>query len=337
LKASAMQIDTSIGRATLASWREAIQPPAVAWWWSLDQHAAAAEAQPHPLWAILAGFCITMSLSFTTEISHRFLSGGPDFLGVFSTLSQGLLTLFASSVLIEAGRERVDRGLSRLGIQRKFQHAWRMGFALLVLLLVIGLRSSLPAIARYYNNQGTRLQQVGFVTSAIDRYQRAISLYSDYAEAHYNLATAYEDVLDYDKALGEYQTALRADSRFYFAYNNLARLYMLRRADFASALTLLNAALELKPEHSLVQYSLFKNRGWANFGLKYLASAKDDLKQALQLRDDGAAAHCLFAQVLEAEQNQQAAMEEWDACKAYAPRDKDVEASWLGLATERLR
>src|SRR2546430_2365651 len=50
LKASAMQIDTSIGRATLASWREAIQPPAVAWWWSLDQHAAAAEAQPHPLW-----------------------------------------------------------------------------------------------------------------------------------------------------------------------------------------------------------------------------------------------------------------------------------------------
>ena len=339
LKAAATTINAIIGQATLVKWRETMQPPASAWWWYLDERAAA-EPKPDPLWTILAGLLIAIALSLATEISIRFLSTGADFLGVFSVLSQVLLILLTGSTFTQAGMEEIERVLSRLGIKRQFHYKWKAGLAFAVLLIVLALWFSLPSVACFYNDQGVLLQRDGKVTSAIGSYQRAISLNPDYAQAHYNLATAYEEVLDYDQALSEYQTALRADPQLFLAYNNLARVYMLRRDDFSSALALLDAALEIKlnldkPQETLVKYSLYKNRGWANLGLKYLGLAEADLRQALAFRPDGAAAHCLLAQVLEVQANPKAALAEWEACLRYAPGDS-VEASWLGSAKERL-
>ena len=337
LRASAKTVVGTIESATPTTWRESVQPPLSAWWWFLDELAA---PQPDPLWAILSAILIFISLGLAAEISIRFLSNGADFLGVFGVLSQLLLILLTGSTFTKAGAEEIERVLSRLGVARQFHPQWKIGLAIALLVIVLVLKLSLPNIARYYNDQGVRDQQNGLVTSAITSYQRAISLSSDYAQAHYNLATAYEDVLEYDKALGEYQTALRADPRLYPAYNNLARLYMVSRNDFADALALLNTALEIKPDldnaqRTQVQYSLLKNHGWANFGLKYLVLAESDLRQALTLRQDGAAAHCLLAQVLEAQSNPKAALSEWETCLRYEKSD-NVEANWLGLARERL-
>jgi tetratricopeptide (TPR) repeat protein len=209
-----------------------------------------------------------------------------------------------------------------------------------VLLIVFALHLSLPAFARYYNDHGVRLQRDSQISSAIEQFQRALSLNPDYAEAHYNLATAYEEVLEYDKALSEYQRAIEADDQFSDAYNNLARLYILRRNDPASALTLLDVALERdlgldQTQQLRVRYSLLKNRSWAYLDLKYYGLATADLREALVLRTDGAAAHCLLAQVLEAQSDSKAALAEWEACLRYAKGDL-VEASWLGLARERV-
>jgi tetratricopeptide (TPR) repeat protein len=339
LQQAATHIDRSVGRATLAAWREAMLPPAAAWWWRLDERAANEEPRPSPLWAIIAGFFLTISISITADIARRFLAVGPDAVGVFSTLLQGFLTFLAGRSLIGAGQQSLERLLAALNIQRRYSHIANTVLALLVLLLVIGLRLALPLIAAYYSDQGVIMQQNGNVTGAIMNYQRAISLSPNDAKAHYNLGTAYEDVTATDLAIASYQTALRNDAAMYRAYNNLARVYMAQRNDFASALPLLNTALELPipdAERSEVRYALLKNRGWANLGLTFLRQAETDLRDALAIRPDGASAHCLLAQVYEARINNAAARTSWESCLRFANSDPSVEARWVGLARERL-
>jgi tetratricopeptide (TPR) repeat protein len=87
--------------------------------------------------------------------------------------------------------------------------------ALAVLVLLLGFIKELPSIARYYNNRGARLQQQAEIKAAIKAYDRALSLNSGYAEGHYNLADAYEEIPNYEKALEEYQRAIDADLTFY--------------------------------------------------------------------------------------------------------------------------
>jgi tetratricopeptide (TPR) repeat protein len=205
------------------------------------------------------------------------------------------------------------------------------------MLAVFGIYFSLPALARLYNSSAIRFQQTGDLTAAIRGYQRASSLDPDYAAARYNLATAYEDVVEFDKAIDEYQKALIADPKFYAAHNNLARLYLVGRKEYASALNILNMALALKPSDPHIRYSLYKNRGWAHFALGLYDLAEEDLTESVRSRNDGAAAHCLLAQVLEAKKTPDSAIKEWERCLAYAPGNEDVESIWLSVAQERLR
>jgi tetratricopeptide (TPR) repeat protein len=227
----------------------------------------------------------------------------------------------------------MELGFSQLGIKLKFQGRWRMILALTILLIVCLVFFSLPAIARFYNDErAVKFQQADDLLAAIRNYRRAVSLDPDYAIARYNLANAYEDVMEFDKAMAEYQGALLADPKFLFAYNNLARLYLTRRMDYTNALNILDTALALDPQESDINYTLYKNRGWAHFGLGLYELAADDLSEALKWRNGGAAAHCLLAQVLEAQGRKDAALPEWTMCVKYEPGETDVEPSWLRLA-----
>ena len=336
LQAAAPIIVAAVGGDTLARWRASAGPPSYAWWWSLDEIVAANEPKPWLGWALLAGFFVTLSVSFIAEISARFLAGQPDFFGVFSTLTQALLALLAGGALTRAGSRWIDGLLAARGIARPAHAYWKTALALLVLVVVLGLRLSLPAFARTYSDRGVRQQAAGRVTSAIYSYQRAISLAPDYALAHYNLGSAFEDILQYDKALVEYQTAIQNDPQIYFAYNNLARLYMLQKHDYVSALRLLERGVDLKPTEPAVGYSLLKNRAWAYLALKLPGLAEADLRQALELRPEGAAAQCLLAQVLEARGKPADALPFWENCVAYYGPQENVEPDWYATARERV-
>jgi tetratricopeptide (TPR) repeat protein len=196
--------------------------------------------------------------------------------------------------------------------------------------------TSLPWVARFYNNRGVRLQQEGQLKAAIQNYQRALTLNGGYAAAHYNLADAYEEIPNYDRALDEYQRAIDADLMFYPAYNNLSRLYILRRRDSGAALRLLDRAMSLKPQEPSVQYSLYKNYGWANFELHNPGQAEQNLRLAIGLYPGRGAAHCLLAQVLDGQGKPADAMSEWESCSAYSANE-DVEPEWRSEARERLR
>ena len=336
LQAAAPAIVAAVDADTLARWRASAGSPPSAWWWALDNVAAAKEPRPWIGWAILAGLFVTLSISFIAEISTRFLAGQPDFFGVFSTLTQALLALLAGGALTQAGGRWIDGLLAARGIARPAHARWRTALAFLVLVVVLAFRLTLPIFARTYNDRGVRQQQAGRITSAIDSYERAISLAPDFALAHYNLGSAYDDILQYDKALVEYQTAIQNDPQIYFAYNNLARLYMLQKRDYVSALRLLDRGVALKPTEPVVRYSLLKNRAWAYLALKLPGLAEADLRQALALRPEGAAAHCLLAQVLETGGKPAEALPSWEKCVAYYGPDENVEPDWYATARERV-
>lgn len=304
---------------------------------TISEPAAAPDVLPppasSPLWAVGAAAMLTLAVTLASDISLRFLGGGPDLFSLFSAISQAVLALVAGSAFTKVGAGWMARVLGALKAPRADHDGWKTLVAAVVLAVIVGLRLSLPAMAHAYNDHGVRLAQEGKVTRARQALDRATRLNPDYAQAWYNLANVQEETLDLDAAAVAYQKALKLDERLYPAYNNLARLSLLR-GNPGGALTLLERGLALEPKEASVRYSFLKNRGWANLSLKYLAQADGDLQAAIAVRPDGAAAQCLLAQVREAQGSPAAA--EWQACLANAAGQPDVEATWLGMAQERL-
>lgn len=332
LKASANEVVRIVSPSKLATLRETMEVPESRWWWHPDK--------PNPLWAIFTAISVIISVGLLLEIGLRFIGEGGDFLSV----SEVLLALLAGTTLTRFGPHAIERSLSRLGIGIESQHIWKAGLALILFVSVLAFRLALPAVSRFYNDKGALLQQEGQLITAAKYYRRAISLNPDHAQAHYNLAALYEDMRNYDKAVEGYEQAIGADDKFSFAYNNLARLYILQHKDYAGALKILDLAFNSsysieEPIRTGLHYSILKNRGWAHLGLGLTDLAEEDLKSAIALRPDGAAAPCLMAQVIEAKNSggKKGAAEMWRACISnMAGQEYEVEAEWIDIAQQRL-
>lgn len=286
-----------------------------------------------------------IALSLVTDVLRRFLGGDGGWPDTAATILQPILLTFAAiaAVLTATSAARpayplVGRAASLGGFngQHKAQRtAILTGIALVI---GLGLWLSLPVFSRYYNERGARFQyrEHPDLSRARESYQRALRLNPGYAQAHYNLAIVYED-LQPEKAIEEYLLAIRHDGHIYPAYNNLARLYILRGKDndYENALNILAHAVDLSPQDENVQYSLNKNLGWANYALKRYQAAEMYLRRAISLRNKqgAAAAHCLLAYVLK-EQGKAGATDECFDCVSLAPGEKDIQAEWVSDAQE---
>jgi tetratricopeptide (TPR) repeat protein len=310
---------------------------------SIDEHEEENKARPRSM-AFLPWLFASIAVSLTTDVLRRFLAGWPNIAALMIQSALVVLAVGAAGITIVSmlapTHPLVVRaaGPGNLYVPQKVRRAVILtGIALVI---AVGLWLSLPVFARYYNERGVRFQyrENPALSRARESYQQAVRLLPGYAQAHYNLATVLED-LEPEKAVEEYVLAIRYDSRIYPAYNNLARLYLLRgRADdYENALKLLTEALDLAPQDDAVQYSLNKNLGWANYSLKHYQLAETYLSRAVALRDPqgAAAAHCLLAYVLK-EQGKAGVTEECFDCVSLAPGEKDVEAKWVSDAQDCL-
>ena len=332
----------------LVSWRDILEPSEQAWWWF-----------PHikvhwwdrgdRLWNFLAVGFLAPTFSLLTDISTRFLTGGIGFSGCFSVILQSLLALMAGGTFTRTGRELVESMLKSGKIP---EHLWEevRAIASLVLLLVfIGLRSSLPWVATWYNNLGFKRYQEGRLGSAEHLYIKAIALNPDYNVAHYNLGLLYEDLQDFSQARQEYSLAVR--SGFAPAHNNLARLYIMSANYPAAASLLLKGLFWLQKEQNqmigkeIVEYSLYKNLGWTRLKQERYEEAQEVLTTAIAIddkiakreKDRQAAAHCLLAQVLEKLEEEKKAISAWSNCKNYRHNSNAPEEDeWVHLAKQRL-
>jgi len=329
---------------TLADWRVSVNPAAEAWWWFFEPAKRPQRWDRFDwLWSVLVVLCLTAALSLVVDISSRFLSSGPDTLGAFAVIAQSGLTLLAAGgALTTAGQEVLQRMLRSLTIPEYFWQEVKLGFAVLLLLGLIGLHFSLPLIAVYYNNRGDTHYRAGQLTSAQVDYSRALKLNPNYVAPHYNLGVLYEDLQDFALARTEYQLAVRGGLDL--AYNNLARLYI-RDKMYSAAVPLLLKVLrrcESDQEEKIDQqeqvkrmkYYMLKNLGWARLEQTRYAEAKGYLEDALKLVSDRAPAHCLLAQVLEGQKDKAGGQKEWEECLRYASSCNPDEDAWIDRAQQ---
>lgn len=305
---------------------------------SSDPALAPSAGAHHMGWIVAAMLLAVIGFGLVLNTTVGFLRIGTAALGSLSFMSRILLLLIICGLFAPRMRMWLEQVLVRWRMPRAFGPT-RVALLLTIVLMLLGADQALPALAQTYNDRGVQLELAGQLTSAIREYQTAISLAPLYAQAHYNLAVTYERAVQYDLALSSYQNALLADPEMYLAYNNLARLYIVRRGEYREALELLNRAQQRDPGDPLVRYTLLKNHGWALIGLQLYGQAETQLRQALSLNSQGAAAYCLLAQVLEErpQPDADAARAAWENCLRYENSGDEVETELLDRARERLQ
>lgn len=339
LKSLAVRVERTLGVAALKDLSATASRKRDAWWWNLDR------SLPRPLfvWTALTALCFTATVSLLAEVARRFFAEGPDFAGALYTLVQALLALAAGGTLVSAGSERLEGLLDSIRVRRRNHGRIQAMFALSTTLVALAGYWSLPLVARSYNDSGVKHTNAGDYSLAIQDFRRALSLSPDFPQAHYSLGRAHESVLEFDSAAREYQKAIEIDRQLYLAYNSLARLYIVHKNDPASALGLIDRALELQPgetssESAATQgrFALLKNRGWANLQLGNLIQARVDLASAEQVIPNRAATSCLLAQV---EEKQRSVKDSayWDRCLGRSFGATDVEPAWISTAQDRLQ
>ena len=288
------------------------------------------------LFAILAASLLAIAL-------RRFFGGDGGWADVVSTIGQPILITLAIILaalviisLILPTNPLVEKAARLLGLRTGMKPRTMAIITGTGLVIALGLWFSLPAFAHIYNERGYRHYQSGDPANARQSYERALRLEPGYAQAHYNLALVDEDLHD-ENAVNEYLLAIKYNSHMYPAYNNLARLYLLRGKDndYSEALNILNQAWSLSPQDPGIQYSLNKNTGWADYALGDFQQAEDYLRRAISLRNDGASAHCLLAWVLR-DQDKPGVTQECFDCIRFAPGEKDVESKWVSDANKVL-
>ncbi len=99
--------------------------------------------------------------------------------------------------------------------------------------------------AEHYN-QGAALQAKGDIAGAIARYEEAVRLWPQFAEAWSNLGNAYRQAGRRDDALAAYEAAIRAKPDFAAAYCNLGVL-LIELLRYDDAVKALESAIRLAP------------------------------------------------------------------------------------------
>lgn len=345
----------------LNDWQVSLNRPIEAWWWYISPPPPPVELNVFERydWIASTGNVILMTIIFAllADIAPRFWQGGADTTGTLAIVMQTVLTMItAGGVLTKTGADALERLFTNIGLPRYAWQEIRFGLALTVMLALLGFRVyGLPAVANGYHYLARSYHyEYHNLLQAKLYYERALALNSETgsrleSEIHYDLGRLYESLQDPAKARTEYQLAVIGN--YPPAFNELAHLNI-RQQNYKAAVNLLLEGLDkLRTDEVLLNdearrvellYQMQKNLGWARFQQGRYNQAIARLQEALSLKPDDAAAHCLMAQLLEAQDEAQGqpmgldAWQHWEFCRQYTTRQTDPDADdWIYLAQQR--
>ena len=179
------------------------------------------------LWDTLTLVGLVLLIFNLLRLWYIWLRPDPEFLAFTGGVAELLAIASFLGLQTEPGRKlavQLDNTFSSGHVlsdpRRRCGVAW--GFTILTgLVLLVGS----PWSANYCRTRGVRAFEEGRYSVAIRDFRQSISLEPGNARAHYNLANAYESLLDHEAAIKEYQLSLELDDTFWPAHNNLGHLF----------------------------------------------------------------------------------------------------------------
>lgn len=114
----------------------------------------------------------------------------------------------------------------------------------------------MPSLSRAHFSLGSAYTKTGEFEKAIEQFQIALKLKPDYGDAYLNLGNVYNEKGKYDEALEYYQMALQfSKQELYFIYTGIGVSY-LRLGKFDEAIKQFQIAIRMNPRFSIAHYNL---------------------------------------------------------------------------------
>lgn len=127
-----------------------------------------------------------------------------------------------------------------------------------------------PSSPNNHNNLGDVYGRWGNKQKALEEFQTAIRLKPNYGDAYHNLANTYLEVGQVDKALENYENAIKYNPNLWQSYQNIAAIYF-QQKQYEKSLEYIQKAIQINPKNlNLV----------VNLGVLYMVSGeKEKAKQ----------------------------------------------------------
>ena len=183
-----------------------------------------------------------------------------------------------------------------------------------------------PGKPRTHYNLGKAYTDLGLTDKAIDEYQAALKLDPDYADARNNLGLSYLSKGSADEAIRECRAALNMNPEDPDYHDNLGMVY-LEKGLMDKATEEFRAALKLKPDDPKAHNNLgisYSKVGLADRGI-------DEFRNAIKLNPDYAEAYFNLGYALSRKGANEEAIEELEEAAKFAPSDPETR-NQLGIA-----
>jgi len=296
----------SFRSSELNEWRTSFGR-ADSWWWNLEgddrDYLAGALG-----WT--AAIFVAASIMLLIAYCKKLWDAGEGSGGVAILVEFGT-ALLAGLSIASLKRSVVDLSLENLHLRRLYRQAIAFGAAVCLLSFTyFGTREWAKRKALWYVRSAASSMYNGGVGGDIalrkgmtphavaDRLSRAIALDPDSSVAHYQLGCLYEQEVQGEQAIQQYQQALSLDPNRGEAYSNLARALILYRNDYADAIKVIEESARAQPKGWALA-ALDRNYGWAMIRLGYPKDAAAQLANSLDVEKKQVGAHCLLGQALD--------------------------------------
>ncbi len=143
-----------------------------------------------------------------------------------------------------------------------------------------------PKKARGYLNRGSAYEAVGLLDKAVLDYDQAIKIQPDFAEAYYNRGITHFSMGFPDQAVQDYDKAIGFKPDYADAYNNRGNAYY-SKGFSEKAISDFSRAVQIKPDFA----EAYNNRSNAYRAKGFLEQAILDCSKAIEIQPDFAEAY----------------------------------------------